>query len=105
MRNTIRTSSVVQVSGRDQAKEVLEMDQDLGKEVLVGEGLEKELGLAKGVRAGEVLEMDQERGDGVPVVQVQEITGLVCLTQDMLKIQNLFIHWRPERKDTREKFC
>ncbi len=107
----------------DQAREVLaveglEMDQEQGQEVpeedpdldqdreaLVGEELEKVQGLAEEGQEGEGLEMDQERDEGDPVEVGLEITGLECFALNMPKIQNLSIHRKHGRKDTREKFC
>jgi len=92
---------------REQGQEVPEEDQDQGQDkgALVGEDLEKEQGLAEEVQAVEGLEMDQEREEEGPVGEVLEITGLECFALNMPKIQNLSIHRKHERKDSREKSC
>jgi hypothetical protein len=102
--NNIRTPFPVR--GRDQAKEVragegLELGQDKG--ALVGKDLEKAQGSGKEVPVEHGLETARGREEAVLVGEDQELGDLVCLTPDTLKIQNLSILWRPERKDTRGK--
>ena len=77
-------------------------DQDQVKGALAGENLEKEQKLEEQAQGVEGLEMDQEQGEGV-LVEVDLEQQYFSL--NMAKIQNLSIHRKPERKDTREKFC